>query len=232
MEPDYEFFGGMEAYRLLNNPAVQKFLRGLAQDSGLEYLTATAQTRGEFYIGVDFGKHRDPSVVAGVVKRGGHLYLVHCRQFSLGTAYGAVVGYVKRLRDNWRNVWAIYCDKTGVGEYIVEDMHQGGLRNVTGINFTVPAKEQIATALKESMRQATCPTCRWAGYVDTVEVEWRTTCPHGCRSDEGNPVSLRPRLHIPFDVELFHELNLERYELAKTGKVLFNHPEGTHDDRF
>jgi len=31
---------------------------------------------------------------------------------------------------------------------------------------------------------------------------------------------------------LYHELNAERYELGKTGKILFNHPEGTHDDRF
>jgi len=115
---------------------------------------------------------------------------------------------------------------------IVEDMEKGGLRNVTGVNFTVDSKEQMATALKESMRKATCPTCKWEGYVDTVEGEWRTTCPRGCHSDEGNPVSLRPRLHIPFDVDLFHELNVERYELAKTGKILFNHPDGTHDDRF
>jgi len=39
-------------------------------------------------------------------------------------------------------------------------------------------------------------------------------------------------LHIPFDIEIFHELNVERYELANTGKILFNHPEETHDDRF
>jgi len=51
-------------------------------------------------------------------------------------------------------------------------------------------------------------------------------------SDEGNLVSLRPLLHIPFDADLFHELNVERYELGKMGKLLFNHPQGTHDDRF
>ena len=37
---------------------------------------------------------------------------------------------------------------------------------------------------------------------------------------------------LPFDPDLFHELNLERYELSKSGKLLFNHPHGTHDDRF
>jgi hypothetical protein len=32
--------------------------------------------------------------------------------------------------------------------------------------------------------------------------------------------------------DLFHELNVERYELGKTGKLSFSNPEGTHDDRF
>ena len=82
------------------------------------------------------------------------------------------------------------------------------------------------------MRRAVCPTCRWEGYVDTLEGEWRTTCPRGCRSEEGNPQPLRPMLHIPFDADLFQELNVERFELVKTGKISFIHPEGTHDDRF
>jgi len=50
--------------------------------------------------------------------------------------------------------------------------------------------------------------------------------------EEGNPMSLRPLLHIPFDPELFKEINVERFELSKSGKILFNHPDGTHNDRF
>jgi hypothetical protein len=204
----------------------------LAQDSGLEYMESTDMPRGEFYVGADFGKHVDYSVVAAVERLRGHLHLIHCHQFTLETSYGAVIGYIKRLQDNWRNVWAIYADKTGVGDYIVEDMQRGGLRNVTGVNFTETSKEEMATCLKEQMRSAACPRCAWEGYVDTLEGEWRTTCPQGCRSDEGNPVNLRPLLHVPYDGELLHELNVERFELGKTGKILFNHPEGTHDDRF
>jgi hypothetical protein len=41
-----------------------------------------------------------------------------------------------------------------------------------------------------------------------------------------------PHLHIPYDPELFTELNVERFELGASGKLLFNHPEGTNDDRF
>jgi len=207
-------------------------LINLAQDSGLDYLEASAQPRGQFYIGADFGKHQDFSVVAVVERMRGHLYLRHCRQFPLETSYGAVIGYMNLIQDHWRTVWAIYADKTGVGDYIVEDMERGGLRNVTGVNFTDASKESMATALKEQMRSAVCSRCGWEGYVDTLEGEWRTTCPRGCRSEEGNPQKLRPLLHLPYDPDLIRELNAERYELGKTGKLLFNHPEGTHDDRF
>jgi len=37
---------------------------------------------------------------------------------------------------------------------------------------------------------------------------------------------------MSFDQKLFSKLNVEGYELSKTGKLLFNHPDGTHDDRF
>ena len=39
-------------------------------------------------------------------------------------------------------------------------------------------------------------------------------------------------LKIPYDRDLLDELNTERYELTKTGKIAFSHPDGTHDDRF
>ena len=204
----------------------------LAQDSSLNYLEATAAPRGQFYVGADFGKHADYSVVAVVERLKGHLFLRHLHRFPLETSYGAVIGYIKMIQDNWRTVWAIYADKTGVGDYIVEDMINGGLRNVTGVNFTDQSKESMATCLKEQMRRAVCPSCGWEEYIDTLKGTWRTTCPEGCFTEEGNPRSLRPVLHLPFDEALFHELNVERFELGKTGKILFNHPQGTHDDRF
>ena len=34
----------------------------------------------------------------------------------------------------------------------------------------------------------------------------------------------------PFDVNLTSELNVERFELTKTGQIQFSHPDGTHDD--
>ncbi|UCH57271.1 MAG: hypothetical protein JSV18_08065 [Candidatus Bathyarchaeota archaeon] len=97
------------------------------------------------------------------------------------------------------------------------------VRGAHGINFTYASKESMATSLKEKMMSAICPSCGWKGYVDAHEEEWRTTCPDGCTTEEGNTVSLRPLLHIPFDPDLVHELNLECYELSKSGKLLLNH---------
>lgn len=39
------------------------------------------------------------------------------------------------------------------------------------------------------------------------------------------------KLRIPYDSDLIAELNIERFELTKEGKIKFSHPEGTHDDR-
>jgi len=71
----------------------------------------------------------------------------------------------------------------------------------------------------------------------------------GIRNVEGIMLSLQSKQEIlgylkqlmqnrlftyPFDdehgVDLTGELNLERFELTKTGQIMFSHPEGTHDD--
>lgn len=39
------------------------------------------------------------------------------------------------------------------------------------------------------------------------------------------------RLLIPYDPELINEINVERFQLTKTGQMQFSHPAGTHDDR-
>ena len=39
------------------------------------------------------------------------------------------------------------------------------------------------------------------------------------------------QVHIPYDRELISELNVEQYEMMKTGQIRFDHPTGTHDDR-
>jgi len=98
-------------------------------------------------------------------------------------------------------VASVYCDITGVGDYIVEDMHKAGLTNVNGVLFTIQSKEEMATILREKMR---------AGEVKIPYTPAKTVQ----------------------DIDLTAELNVEKYELMKTGHVKFSHPENGHDDVF
>jgi phage FluMu gp28-like protein len=122
-------------------------------ESSLEPYTFEDIPSGNFFVGVDFGKHQDHSVVAVVRKDEDGLRLVHIHRFPLETQYASVIGYVKSLCDRWRTVWTVYADVTGVGEYICEDMRNSGISHVTGVTFTVKTKEEMATILKEKMRQ-------------------------------------------------------------------------------
>ena len=195
------------------------------QDSSLSYWSAEKPRKGVFYCGVDFGKKQDHSVVAVVERKKGHYFLRHCHRFRLDTPYGVVIGYVKRLMDNWSRVVSVCCDQTGVGEYIVEDMRRAGIRNVNGVVFTEGNKEQMATALRERMRMVECTECGWSGYIVELDGSWRKKCPV-----DGSGLS--PVFHIPYDQDLFNELNTPVFSLAKSGRVQFSHGSGIHDDMF
>lgn len=160
----------------------------------LDYLDFDRHAEGEFYLGADFGKHRDFSVVAVVERKDQLLMLRYCHRFPLETSYATVIGHMKVLGDRWKSVRSSYLDQTGLGDYIVEDSKNAGVPNVDGVTFTEPRKEEMATALKQAM--------------------------------------LEGKFWIPYDRKLIDELNVEKYEFTKTGKIRFSHPEGTHDDRF
>jgi phage FluMu gp28-like protein len=170
-------------------------------DSRLQPYDFQEQPKGEFYVGVDFGKEMDFSVVLVAQKIGDLLQVVHVHRFPLKTEYASVIGYVKSLLDRWHEVRAVYADITGVGNYIVEDMFRSGIQNVNGITFTVQSKEEMATIMREKMRN---------GEVKLFYI----------------PATKRE------DVDLTAELNIEKYELMKTGHLRFSHPEGGHDDVF
>jgi phage FluMu gp28-like protein len=170
-------------------------------ESSLEPYDFQDKPKGDFYVGVDFGKEQDHSVVLVVEKLPNVAKIVHVHRFPLKTEYASVIGYVKSLQDRWQTVGAVYADITGVGAYIVEDMVGSGMRNVKGVTFTVHSKEEMATILREKMRggEVKIP------YVPTRKLE---------------------------DIDLTAELNIEKYELMKTGHLRFSHPEGGHDDVF
>jgi hypothetical protein len=158
-----------------------------------DYLDIDDKVTGELYGGVDLGKHQSHSALL-VVRReaNGKWNLLHKKKFELETPYATVIGYMKKLNTNWHiRKWLV--DATGVGDYVVEDMKNVGL-TVEGMNLTLPAKEEIATNMRQIMKTR--------------------------------------QLEIPYDPELIEELNVERFELTREGKVKFSHPENTNDDLF
>jgi phage FluMu gp28-like protein len=169
-------------------------------DSNLQPYDFQDVPHGEFYVGVDFGKEQDFSVVLVAQKVEGSLRIVHVHRFPLKTEYASVIGYVKSLQDRWQ-VRAVYADVTGVGNYIVEDMVRSGIQGMNGVTFTVQSKEEMATILREKMRGSEVQI----PYVPANKLQ---------------------------DVDLTAELNIEKYELMKTGHLRFSHPEGGHDDVF
>jgi phage FluMu gp28-like protein len=149
-------------------------------------------SKGPFWIGVDLGKKVDFSVIAVVTKESDLVRLVYYKRWPLETPYSTVIGSIKIISERLRNVQRILVDQTGVGEYIVEDMKKGRLRNVEGVMLSLPMKQEILGHLKQLMQDQ--------------------------------------RFTYPFDVDLTTELNVERFELTKTGQIMLSHPEGTHDD--
>ena len=170
-------------------------------DSQLALFDFQAHASGEFFVGVDFGKEKDFSVVMVLEKKAGILRVVHIHRFPLHTEYASVIGYVKSLQDRWRNIRSVYCDITGVGNYIVEDMVRSGILGVTGITFTVKSKEEMATILREKMLNGEMKI----PYIPAKRLE---------------------------DIDLTAELNVEKYQLMKTGHIQFSHSIDSHDDVF
>lgn len=163
-------------------------------DHELKYHKFEDPAKGEFYAGLDLGKHHDYSVLAIFKTENDSTKLIHMHKFPLRTAYASVIGYVKTLCDRWDSINKVLVDMSGVGDYIVEDMINAGVTETEGVKFTQESKEKMATFLKQCM--------------------------------------VENKLKTPYDSDLIAELNIERFELTKDGKIKFNHPENTHDDRF
>src|SRR5438128_8638004 len=107
----------------------------------------------DYYVGVDLGQKRDHSVVAVILKKNGQITLVHMKRFALGTEYQAVIEYMKLVGERFRNVRAFYIDQTGVGEAFPENARRAGLKNVKGIELSLPRKSDVMTQMKQVMEQ-------------------------------------------------------------------------------
>ena len=107
----------------------------------------------DYYVGVDPGQKRDPSVVAVILKKNGHSTLVHLKRFPLGTEYQQVVEYLKLVGERFQTVRGYFVDQTGLGEVFVENLRKAGLKNVKGIELSLPRKSDVMTELKQVMEQ-------------------------------------------------------------------------------
>jgi phage FluMu gp28-like protein len=170
-------------------------------DSDLEPYTDDWSKRvdapqGRYFLGVDFGKKVDYSVIAIVRWDAKEEWaeLVGMMRFPLETPYASVIGMVKVICDKLHYVEQVLVDRTGVGEYITEEMKNAKIRStIEGVMLSVPSKQEVFGYMKNLMEQQA--------------------------------------LALYYDRDLITEINVERYELTKTGQIQFSHPEGTHDDR-
>jgi phage FluMu gp28-like protein len=151
---------------------------------------------GRYFLGLDLGKRADYSVIA-IVRwdtKEEYAELVGMVRFPLETPYATVIGMVKIICDKLQRVEKVLVDRTGVGEYITEEMQNVHIRStIEGVMLTVPSKQEILGYMKTLMQQQA--------------------------------------LALYYEPDLIAEINVERYELTKTGQIQFSHPDGTHDDR-
>jgi hypothetical protein len=111
------------------------------------------QLKQPCYAGLDLGKQVDYSVLAVVQKtEKGEVRLLHKRQLPLGTPYPDVVAYVVRAHQI-SNFGALYVDKTGIGDAIIDELDAIRLGNVKGVFFTDAEKENMLNHLKLLMEK-------------------------------------------------------------------------------
>jgi phage FluMu gp28-like protein len=146
-----------EFVEALNSYLPQSLIRGcveLAQKLNLE-LAPTLEAnfpRADYYAGIDFGKLQDYSVIAIIKRENEILKLIYLYEFPLETPYTQVIGHLARANQKFA-FRGVLVDQTGVGEPVLEEMHNQGLNNVKGITFTVQTKEELLTSLKIAMEQ-------------------------------------------------------------------------------
>ena len=107
--------------------------------------------QGELFGGLDLAQVRDYCVFCVVERLNGKLLVRHLKIFSQPAKYSNVLGYVKTLQDRWGGFSKVRVDFTKEGPSIISDMENSKIRNVEGVNFSVPRKSEMANLLKQRM---------------------------------------------------------------------------------
>jgi phage FluMu gp28-like protein len=157
-----------------------------------------------YYMGIDFAKERDQTVVMigekiPVVKNKGQpnqstvkiLCVRHIEEWS-DTNYAEQIARIVELKQKFPLTKG-QADQTGVGEYVMEDIKKVAPQ-IEGTKFTQSEKVSLASSLKLCLE--------------------------------------KELIRIPDDRKLIMQLNNVRYEQSKAGNVLFRSPDKrkNHDD--
>jgi len=108
--------------------------------------------KGEYYAGIDFGKLQDHSALAIVKTEDNTIKLFYIHEFPLETPYSQVIGHLAKANEKFL-FQKVLVDQTGVGEPILEEIHNQGINCVEGLKFTAETKEELLTGLKILMEQ-------------------------------------------------------------------------------
>jgi hypothetical protein len=126
---------------------------GTAKTCGenLELYDPEKSYSGDFFVGLDIGQVRDYTSLTVVELVNEIIFLRHQKLFSHPTNHAHILGYLKRLQDQWGGFQKIRVDYTREGPSLITDMETAGIENAEGVNFSVPRKSEMASLLKQRM---------------------------------------------------------------------------------
>ena len=105
-----------------------------------------------YYLGADFGKRVDYSVVAVLEEQEDRvLKLVLLKQFALGTPYMDVVAFIQLLNEKF-DIRKGFVDKSMVGESLTEEIKQSASQ-IEGLPFTASVKQDMMVLLHARIEQ-------------------------------------------------------------------------------
>jgi phage FluMu gp28-like protein len=117
----------------------------------LQLFNIDVDHNGNFFAGLDFAKHQDYSVFTLIEDVETKYFLRYLKIWPHEVPYASVIGWIKVVQDRVGEFRCLRANKTGVGDYIVEDMVNAGILNVEGVNFILPRKQEMASLLKQRM---------------------------------------------------------------------------------
>jgi phage FluMu gp28-like protein len=155
---------------------------------------------GRYFLGVDLGKKVDPSIIA----------ITRWNGKDPNDQFVELIGLVRfPLQTPYASVIGmvkVICDKLQHVEKVLVDQ--------TGVG------EYIVEEMKNAAIRSTHPV---KGVMLTApsKQEILGYMKHLMETEA---------LSLYYDGELIAQISVEQYELTKTGQILFNHPDGSHDD--